>query len=52
MSAPPLAARVAHLAADSALVGDPVVVGLVVAVETLESELASLRAGWPHRTRS
>ncbi len=44
MSAPSFSDRVAQLAADPALVGHPVVAGLVVAVESLESELAALRA--------
>ncbi len=44
MSAPSFSDRVAQLAADPALVGHPVVAGLVVAVEALESELAALRA--------
>ena len=43
MSAPSCSDRVAHLAADPALVGHPVVAGLVVAVEALERELAELR---------
>ena len=44
MSAPSFSDRVAQLAADPALVGHPVVAGLVVAVESLESEQAALRA--------
>ena len=44
MSAPSLSDRVARLTADPALVGHPVVAGLVAAVQALESELTELRA--------
>ena len=44
MSAPSLSDRLALVAADPALVGHPVVAGLVVAVDALETELAELRA--------
>ena len=43
MSAPSLADRLALVAADLALVGYPVVAGLVAVVGELENELVSLR---------
>ena len=43
MSAPSFSDRVAQLAADPALVGHPVVAGLVVAMEALENEWTALR---------
>ena len=43
MSAPSLSAHLALVAADPALIGHPVVAGLVVSVEALARELAALR---------
>ena len=51
MSVPSLADRLALVAADSVLVGHPVVAELVAAVETLEGELASLREENAERQR-